>query len=227
MAASVVFEEQVEIPSEIRSLAGFRAWAQSDEFPERGRIDYIKGRIEVDMSPEDVFCHGKLKGEIYATLYEKAEDASLGHVLTDSTRISNADADLSVEPDVVFISYEALATGRARLVPRPGHPPGHYAEIEGAPDLIVEIVSDSSVTKDTVRLPAAYAKAGVREFWLADARNEPLVFKIHQLRDRDYHAAEPDADGFQASEVFGCRFRLDGRRDERGHWKFQLVEASQ
>ena len=69
MATMLVIEEQVEIPMDLRSLADFRRWALSDEFPERGRIDYVGGRIEVDMAPEDLFCHGTLKGEIFGRLY--------------------------------------------------------------------------------------------------------------------------------------------------------------
>jgi hypothetical protein len=61
--ATVVFEEELEIPS-IRDLADFCAWALSDNFPERGRIDYVAGRIEVDMSPEDLFTHGTLKAQV-------------------------------------------------------------------------------------------------------------------------------------------------------------------
>jgi hypothetical protein len=48
--------------------------------------------------------------------------------------------------------------------------PGGFIEVEGAADLVVEILSDSSVGKDTRRLPEAYAKAGVGELWLVDAR---------------------------------------------------------
>ena len=64
LATSVIFEEQIEVPLRWRSLADFRRWAASDEFPEKGRIDFIAGRIEVDMSPEDLFCHGTLKSEL-------------------------------------------------------------------------------------------------------------------------------------------------------------------
>jgi Uma2 family endonuclease len=96
--------------------------------------------------------------------------------------------------------------------------------VEGPPDLVVEIVSDHSVTKDTRRLPQAYFKAGVREFWLADARAEPAVFRIHRPGENAYEAVEPDADGFQRSEVFGRSFRLDARRDPKGHWGFDLQE---
>jgi len=224
MATSVIIEEQVEIPLDIRSLADFRRWALSDGFPERGRIDFVAGKIEVDMSPEDLFCHGALKVAIAAKLFQRIEREDLGHVLTDRTRVSVPAADLSVEPDVLFLSHQSLDTGRVRLVPKSGGEPGRYIEVEGTPDLIVEIVSDSSVTKDTQRLPAAYAVAGVPEFWLADARKEPVVFRIHHLVEGAYAPAQPDAEGYLRSNVLACRFRLDAGRDARGHWKFKLLD---
>ena len=224
MATSVIIEEQVEIPLDIRSLDDFRRWALSDGFPERGRIDFVSGKIEVDMSPEDLFCHGTLKVAIAAKLFERIEREDLGHLLTDRTRVSVPAANLSVEPDVLFLSHQSLDTGRVRLVPKSGGEPGRYVEVEGPPDLIVEIVSDSSVTKDTQRLPAAYAVAGVPEFWLADARKEPVVFRIHHLVEGAYRPAQADAEGYLRSNVLACRFRLDAGRDARGHWKFKLLD---
>ncbi|MFH1919560.1 MAG: Uma2 family endonuclease [Planctomycetota bacterium] len=224
MATTVVFEELVEIPLNLGSLADFRRWAVSEDFPERGRIDYIAGRIEVDMSPEDFFCHGTLKTEVVGVLHRRVKRENLGHLVSDRTRVSSVEADLSAEPDVVFLSHETLDTGRARLVPKAGSEPGRYVELEGAPDLIVEIVSDHSVTKDTRRLPEAYFKAGVPEFWLADARGEQLVFQIHRRGESGYQAVDMDPDGFQTSAIFGCGFRLDGRRNPKGNWTFDLRE---
>jgi hypothetical protein len=80
------------------------------------------------------------------------------------------------------------------------------------------------VAKDTRRLPEAYFQAGVAEFWLADARKDPVVFRIHRPGQAGYQPVEPDADGFQASAVFACSFRLDSRRDPKGHWAFDLRE---
>jgi Uma2 family endonuclease len=224
MATTVLFEEQVEIPLNLHSLAAFRRWATSDDFPERGRIDYVAGRIEVDMSPEDFFCHGTLKTEIVAVLHRRVKQRNLGHLVTDSTRVSSVEADLSAEPDVVFVSHATLNAGRARLVPKAGSEPGRYVEVEGAPDLVVEIVSDRSVQKDTQRLPQAYFQAGVPEFWLADARGESLVFRIHRRGDSGFEAVEPDTEGFQASAVLGCSYQLEGRRDAQGNWAFDLRE---
>jgi Uma2 family endonuclease len=225
MATSVIFEEQFEIPF-VRSLRDFRDWALSDQFPEQGRIDFIAGHIEVDMSPEDVFSHGTLKTEIVGGLREIVKRAGAGHLLTDSTRVSCPEADLSVEPDVVFLSDESLDCGRVRLVPKAAGEPDRYVEVEGPPNLIVEIVSDSSVTKDTRRLPAAYYRAGVPELWLADARGETLLFQIYRPGASGYEPVAPDAEGFQASATFHTRFRLTRRRNASGRWVFDLQEAT-
>lgn len=224
MANTVVIEEEIEIPMSLRSLGEFRAWATSDRFPERGRIDYIAGRIEVDMSPEDLFCHGALKVELIRVLSQRVKSGSLGHLFADRTRVSLPPADVSTEPDLVFVTHDTLSAGRARLVAKRGGEPGRYVELEGAPDLIVEIVSDASVNKDTQRLPEAYFRAGVGEFWLADARGQQLLFQIRHRGESGFHAAASDADGFQASPAFGCRFRLDGVRNQRGEWRFDLLE---
>ena len=224
MTTTVLFEEQIEIPLGIQSLADFRRWAISDQFPETGRIDFVAGRIEVDMSPEDFFCHGTLKTELIIVLGRRVKEAGIGHLVTDSTRVSCPDAGLSVEPDIVFISDETLAAGRVRLVPKSGGKPGQYVEVEGPPDLVVEIVSDTSVRKDTERLPAAYFQAGVREFWLADARNEPVVFRIHRRGPSGFQPVDPQPDGFQPSAVFKRHFRLDAHRDDRNYWAFDLRE---
>ncbi|MEX0703144.1 MAG: hypothetical protein WD069_13700 [Planctomycetales bacterium] len=42
------------IPAGIIDLRSFRAWAHSDEFPQRGSISYVRGEIIVDMSPEEM-----------------------------------------------------------------------------------------------------------------------------------------------------------------------------
>jgi Uma2 family endonuclease len=221
MTASVIFEDQVEIPF-VGSLADFRAWALSDEFPQRGRIDYVDGRIEVDMSPEDLFTHNTLKMEIGRVLATIAKASGLGYVFGDRARVSSPEADLSVEPDVVFVSYESIQQQRVRWVPKASQEAGRYMEIEGPPDLVVEIVSDSSTTKDTRRLPPAYHQAGVRELWLIDARREQLLFQIHHHGPAGFDPAPADAEGFQISLVFHTRFRLLRRRNHLGQWMYDL-----
>jgi Uma2 family endonuclease len=222
--ASVLLEDRLEIPLGLRSLADFRAWALSDEFPEKGRIDYIRGRIEVDMSPEDLFCHGTPKSEIHYVVYGRVRRRNSGLVFLDCTRISSPIADLSAEPDLVYVSYQAIRSGRVRLIPKATQEEGRFVEIEGAVDWIAEIISDSSAVKDKDRLPEAYFAAGVREFWLIDARKRQLFFQIYRRGKSAFVPVKADDDGFQRSAVFGCSYRLVRRKGAHGFWTYQLRE---
>jgi Uma2 family endonuclease len=210
-------DDDVRIPAGVHALQDFRRWCQGREFPARGRIDYLQGDVEVDMSPEDLFTHGTPKAAIAARLHAMVlEGARPGTVFIDCTRVVSPAAGLSVEPDVVVVFRDSLAAGRVRPVPSSPRRPGRYVELEGAPDLLVEILSDSSVSKDRTRLPELYARAGVAELWIVDARGETPALEIRTLRPSGgYSRVPPDGDGADAwtpSPLLGCRFRL--RRHE-------------
>lgn len=218
---TVLLDQGIEIPT-VRSLQEFRVWATSDHFPQRGRIDYIGGRIEVDMSPEDVFTHGTLKAEVAARIKGRVDELDLGHTLIADTRISSQTADLSAEPDIVVITHDALDAGRIKLIPKASGEPDRYVEVEGGPDLVVEILSDSSETKDLVRLPAAYWRAGVRELWLLDARGPEMRFQIQRPGASSFVAGDADADGYQRSDVLAAWCNVERARHSRGHWAYRL-----
>ncbi len=91
-------------------------------------------------------------------------------------------------------------------------------------DLIVEIVSDASVRKDTERLPGLYHAAGVREFWLVDARGPDLVFRIHRPGASGYEPALASPDGFQYSAVLDRWYQLHRARNRHGRIAFELHE---
>lgn len=224
MSNTIILDDHVEIPLTLDSLAAFRAWAVSDEFPEQGRVDYLGGRIEVDMSPEDLHTHGKLKVELFIVLGTRIRRLRLGELYCDRARVSCPEADLSVEPDLVFVSEEALDSGRVKLVPKSSAGPDRYVELEGPPDLIVEIVSDRSKTKDTRRLPPAYFQAGVPEFWLLDARGPELVFQIHRRGPSGYEPVPADAEGYQSSSILRNSYLLVRSRNASGRLEFELRE---
>lgn len=225
MATTLLLDQDIEIPA-IANLAEFRRWALSDDFPQRGRIDYVAGRIEVDMSPEDLFTHGTLKFEIAARIKDRVDELDLGHAFVAETRISSVAGDVSVEPDVVVMTYAAVDDGRVRFVPKASGEPDRYVEVEGGPDLIVEILSDSSEKKDLRRLPVAYFKAGVREFWLVDARGPELRFQIHKRGSDAFVPTDVDAAGAQHSDVLQERYTLERTRHARGHWIYRLRRPS-
>mgnify|MGYP001619958284 CR=1 FL=1 len=154
MKSSTVLLEagELEIPVSFPDLTAFRGWAHSTDFPETGRFDWLDGRLEVEVAPENLATHGSPKSTIAGKLISLIQDPRLGSVSIDRTRLTCPGANLSVEPDVLVLLLETLRAGRARFVPTVSGEPGQYIEIEGAADLVVECVSDGSVRKDLIRL---------------------------------------------------------------------------
>jgi Uma2 family endonuclease len=218
----VLQEVDILIPTGIHDLATFRDWVHGPGFPERGRIDWVQGRMEVDMSPEDLNTHGSPKSATAARLVEWVQDPELGTVFIDSTRIASVQADLSAEPDILVLLPQSLETGRATLVAKASAEAGRYIEIQGAADLAVEFVSDSSTKKDNRHLRKAYHDAGIREYWIVDARHDPLVFELLRHRPQGYEPSLPDAEGFRHSEVLGRDVRLIRSGEKHGLVWFRL-----
>lgn len=210
------------VPRTARRLSGFRAWAQSDRFPKTGRVDYIDGEVDVDMSPEDLQTHGTLKAALAAELFLLVAKPQRGYVFVDRTRVTSTAGDLSAEPDVVVALFSSLDAGHVRQVPAVQPAPGRFVELEGAPDLVVEIVSDSSEVKDTERLPVQYAQAGIPELWLLDARGSEVRFEARILVDGSYQRVEPDAEGWTASTLLKADCRVTRQPAPHDGWLYSL-----
>ncbi|REJ95492.1 MAG: Uma2 family endonuclease [Planctomycetota bacterium] len=226
-ARSVLIQEGLEIPLWIANLDDFRRWTHSEDFPEQGRIDYVDGRIEVDTMVEDPFLYGTPKVEIARVIANRVKQQDLGDVFIDATRVACPAAGLSVEPDLIFVSHSSIKSGRVTLVDSPSGKPGSYIEILGPPDLVLEVVSNSSVQKDTVRLLDDYHKAGVPEYWLVDARAEDqLSFAIWTWHENGFEQSPTDQDGYQRSEVLNASYRFERTRRPDGRWTYDLLEST-
>jgi Uma2 family endonuclease len=208
------------VPGYAATLAGFRRWATSDEFPRRGRISFFNNEIVIDMSPEKFESHGKVIDEVERVILNLNLVQDLGEYCRDRTLLTNEQAGLSREPDGAFLLWETLESGRAKLVPaRKGK---DYVEVQGSADWALEVVSDSSVTRDLREMRRVYHRAGIREYWLIDARGKEIVFQI-LYHTRTGYVAAPRKDGWQKSKVFGCSFRLVRHRGRMEMWRYRLL----
>jgi len=71
------------------------------------------------------------------------------------------DATNIVQPDLVFVAAANLGILKRRA-------------IFGTPDLLVELVSPSSVRRDRYDKKDLYARFGVKEYWIGDSANRSL-----------------------------------------------------
>jgi Uma2 family endonuclease len=83
-------------------------------------------------------------------------------------------------------------------------------------DLVVECMSDSSVSKDKKRLREAYWNAGVREYWIADVRRQAVDLEVLVHRPKGYEPAPKGAEGFLPSAVLGRGVRLTRKSQAAG-----------
>jgi Uma2 family endonuclease len=202
------------------TLGGFREWVTSDEFPEKLRASFIDQEVVIDMSPEEIESHNKVKTEIVGTIHRLNAEFDLGEVFSDRARLSNVVAGLSTEPDGIFVSWASYEAGRVRLVPRKDEP-DEYMELEGTPDWVLEVVSRWSGHKDTESLRNAYHRAEIPEYWLIDAQYDNISFQMLRWR-RDRYIAVAARDGWTRSTVFGRSFRLVRRKNRVGRWAYTL-----
>jgi Uma2 family endonuclease len=217
----VLFEREVIVPASAQTLEGFRAWALSEDFPERGRYSFLDGEVFIDLSPEELETHNKVKGEIGRVLLTLNKNTKLGSFYSDGALLTNEKANLSTEPDALFVTWEGLKAGRVRRVERKGED-RQYTELVGTPDWVLEVISDSSVRKDTKRLREEYHRADIGEYWLIDARGEKVEFQILLRGETDYESAAAERGGWLASRVFQRRFRLRREEEQLDSWDYTL-----
>jgi Uma2 family endonuclease len=217
--ANVVVNGAAVIPAEAATLDGFRHWARSDSFPERGRFDFLGGDVWADLVPEQPFTHNCVRTAVTTALDTLADALELGHYFSAGMRLTHRAAALSVMPDAVFISYEARSTGRLQYVPTGD---GDYDEFVGSPDMVLEVVSNSSLRRDTDELIGFYFRAGIPEYWLIDARGETAEFDIFRAGPDGYVRTRRQSGGWLESQVFGRSFRFTQTTNPRGNPRYEV-----
>jgi len=210
----------VSVPTTAYTLSGFRRWAVSENFPDRGSVSFIDGGVLVNMSPESIEEHNQIKTEVSRVVSTLVHDGKLGLFCSDRVLLSNPDCNLSTEPDAMFISRATRREGGVAFVPVSNRP-GSNKEVIGSPDWILEIVSPSSAKKDKELLRKAYFQAGIREYWLIDALSGEIVFQL-LLRGENGYVAVESQEGWLNSPTFDRQFRLKREEDEDGYWLYTL-----
>jgi Uma2 family endonuclease len=210
--SGVAIGDDVQIPGWVEDLASFRRWAWSDEFPKTGRFSYLQDTVWADVRMEELFSHNQVKAAFTLAILALLQHAPRGRFVVDRMLLTHVAAGLSTEPDGLFYSWDTVKSGRLRRIEVEGR---GVMELEGTPDMVLEVVSRSSVRTDTTLLRNLYWNAGVREFWLADARGEQPQFDI-LVRDTAGYTHVPSQEGWVRSDVFDRLFRLVRQTDELG-----------
>ena len=192
----------VEVPWEARTLEGFRAWVAT--FDERGpRVSFARGTVHVDMSPQSYRTHEPLVQALNTALATLTRELDLGRYFMPPSWFTHEASALSTEPDGFLVLWRSLENKLIEVNP------DRDTEMIGRPDLILEVVSDSSRRKDLVEHVTDYALAGVREYWIVDARKDVIAFRILALQESGAYVDEiADNDGWLRSPIMQRSFKI-------------------
>ena len=123
----------------------------------------IHQEISIELSTQ---LHSYLRGK-KCRVYTAPFDVRL----FENSGESPENVDTVVQPDIMIVCDPAK-------VDRHG--------IHGAPDLVIEILSDSTRRIDRLTKFSLYQRAGVREYWIADPSAQVVL--VHTLEDGSYHS---------------------------------------
>jgi|ERR1041385_1698895 Uma2 family endonuclease len=137
------------------------------EMPDDGRhYEILDGELMVNASP--IPRHQIITFNVATILRSYVKPRKLGTVF-----ISPLDVVFSqewvVEPDVIYIRRERLS-----IMTR--------TNVSGAPDLAVEVLSESTRKRDEIKKRHAYEDFGVAEYWIVDPELESI--KVYRRNDK-------------------------------------------
>jgi Uma2 family endonuclease len=149
----------------------FVAWAQRQEDL---RAEWVDGEVII-MSPASVE-HEQLLIWLFNVLHPFVEHHDLGVILGSQVTVRLASQKRRRIPDLLFVSKSRLELVKKN-------------HVEGAPDLIIEVVSPDSQTRDRRKKHREYEKAAVREYWILDPLSQRL--EAYALTRGEFVELEP------------------------------------
>lgn len=171
-------------------------WTESDYFalPDTNRyVELSEGRLI--MPPHPTYRHQEALKRLFLQLHAFVEEHDLGVVEVAPLPVRLWPGKIR-EPDILFIAKE--------------HTDRIGEQACGVPDLVVEVLSPATRETDRGEKYSEYAKAGVREYWLADPEKRSIeVYTLHghvyePLAESGGRLASKLLDGFAVTpdEVF-------------------------
>ena len=175
MSTVITNIDQLDLVNGIYTYADYLMWNIKD------RVEILKGKI-FKMSPEPTISHQgisfNLSGLFFMYFHNKPCKvfASPFDVVLKN---KNGKEDTVVQPDLcVVCDPEKLADGK---------------RCQGAPDLIIEILSPGNSKKEMVNKYELYEEAGVREYWVVRPDYKEITQFV--LENNKYRTLPPIVEG--------------------------------
>lgn len=130
-----------------------------ESFPDDGnRYEIIGGQLIV--SPSPTYPHQRASMKLGNAIDSYLTREGMGEIVAAPMDVLLSSNDV-VQPDLLVVLNE-----RSAII--------QHGRVVGAPDLVVEILSPSSIETDFLRKSKLYEQAGVREYWIVNPEGETV-----------------------------------------------------
>ena len=171
--------------------------AERERLGDDHHYELLNGRVV--MTPPAGYPHGGIEAALLRIIGSFVRAGKLGRVCGSSQGFALPSGD-TVEPDASFVSEERWNAGPAPI-------PGKFLRV--VPDLVVEILSTRTASRDRGEKKAIYERAGVREYWLVDSRARTVV-RFARVRDRfDRGSTSSAGEAVESIVLAGLRVSVD------------------
>lgn len=150
----------------------FARWVEERPPSDLNHYELLNGRVV--MTPPAGFPHGEIGSALQFLLYGFVREKGVGRVYDSSQGFRLPTGD-TLEPDHSFVSSERLQAMAPPVV-------GEFLRV--VPDLVVEVLSRSTRSRDRGEKKGVYERNGVREYWLVDPMAREIT--VFVLRDGRY-----------------------------------------
>ena len=160
--------------------------------PKDKRYELIDG--ELLMTPSPIPNHQRISGKLEFVVRKFVTENNLGEVFYAPCDVYLDDENV-VQPDILFISKERLDIIGDK-------------NIQSAPDIVIEIISENSVYRDMVQKKRLYARFGVKEYWIVIPEEKEV--EVYILKDEAYQLYKTftKVDVFEAPSLKGLKIGL-------------------
>lgn len=169
----------------------FLAWDH-----EGGLAEWVDGEVHIYMSATEL--HQRVLGFLFALLREFVELRGAGIILCAPYAMRAVRGGSGREPDITYVAQEHLDRLGQQM-------------LDGPADLLVEIISEDSVSRDQVAKFQEYAGAGIREYWIIDPRPKQKRANFYVLdAQQQFRLGEvAPNDAYHSTVLPGLMVKLD------------------
>ena len=160
---------------------------------DRHRYEIFEGDLIVTPAPNRP--HQKAHASLFRILSQHIAEHSLGEMYSAPFDVY-FDEETTFEPDILFV-----AKARLDIIDE--------QKVNGAPDVVIEVISPSTESRDRGFKFKRYGQEGVKEYWLVDPTKKTI--EIYQLGEKGFVNAGTFRGGDEVRSPYfvGLKFKVE------------------